>query len=117
MPEQDHIAATQKVKISGMLKRMKDMWDAYRFHDEIHSNVFAPTSTLKMFSHLAKLIPNHQLILADFDCFWEPMKKDSIKGLNAPLVSHKMCIPTEVEIFNTLMIERGQADIYFPSDF
>ena len=96
---------------------MKDLWDSYRYFDEINSNVFAPTSTLSMFGNLAKNIPNHQIILADFDCFLTALGKDSIKGLNTPVIADKLSAPTDQQTYDTLLIDRGQADICFPTDF
>lgn len=70
-----------------------------------------------MFQHLRKYIENHSLILADFDCFLEPRGRDSILGINAPLVENKLKGPTEAQKFNSYLIERGAADILFPVDF
>ena len=35
MPQEDHITAHSKMQISGMIKRMKDMWDDYRYKDQM----------------------------------------------------------------------------------
>ena len=113
----DHIKATQRLQVSGMIKRIKDIYDDYRFRDKMNDNVFAPTAALYLFEHLHKFIPNHQVILADFDCFLEPINKNSILGLNAPLVTNKLKDPTEWKTYDTYLIARGAADICFPSDF
>ena len=65
-----------------------------------------------MFQNLKKIVPNHSLIMADFDSFLMP--RNGIKGLNAPLVSEK--IEGAVN-HDSYLIPRGHADIYFPSDF
>lgn len=67
-----------------------------------------------MFQHLNKFIPNHQLVLADFDCFLEP---NALKGINAPLVTNKLQSPTEWKAYDDYLIPRGAADICFPTDF
>ncbi len=79
------------------------------------SNIFAPTCALKLFKHLHEHLPEHQMILADFDSFLMP--KNSIKGINAPLVTNKLKDPTQWQTFDTYLIERGAADICFPVDF
>ena len=93
------------------------MWDDYRFRKQIGSNIFAPTAALFLFSHLQKFIPNHQIILADFDCFPEALSKNSILGQNAPLITNKLAEPTEWKTYDNYLIPRGAADICFPSDF
>ncbi len=45
------------------------------------------------------------------------MPKDSIRGQNAPLVTHKLKDPTKWTTFESYIIERGAADICFPVDF
>jgi hypothetical protein len=62
-------------------------------HKEIMTNnVFAPTGALKMIKHINEYIKDHSLILADFDSFIMP--KNSIRGINAPLVTNKLKDPT-----------------------
>ena len=55
------------------------------------------------------------MILADFDSFLMPFK--SIKGINAPLVTHKLKDPTKWKTYNHYLVPRGEADICFPVDF
>lgn len=45
------------------------------------------------------------------------MPKNSIQGINAPLVTDRKEGPSEWDEFDTYLIERGQADICFPTDF
>ena len=87
MPEKDHIMVNKKMNAGGVIKRLSDFWDDFRHRDKINSNIFAPTAALYMFQHLNKFIPNHQVVLADFDCFLEP---NNLKGINAPLVTNKL---------------------------
>lgn len=49
MPKEDHISATKKLKVSGIIKRIKDLWDDFRHRDDITSNIFAPTAAIFMF--------------------------------------------------------------------
>ena len=55
------------------------------------------------------------MILADFDSFLMP--KNSIKGINAPLITNKLKDPTQWETYDTYILPRGEADICFPVDF
>ena len=49
LPEADHIKPTQRLKMSGVIKRIQDIWDDFRFRDKINSNIFAPTAALYLF--------------------------------------------------------------------
>ena len=49
MPMEDHISATKKLQLSGVIKRVKDLWDDFRHREDIDSNIFAPTAALYMF--------------------------------------------------------------------
>ena len=117
MPPDDHVSATHRLQFSGVIKRIKDVYDDYRYSDKINSNVFAPTAALYLFQHLNKFIPNHSLILADFDCFLEPIVNNSLLGINSPLVTNKLKEPTKWTQYDTYLIPRGSSDICFPSDF
>ena len=68
-----------------------------------------------MFYHLKNYFPNHSLILADFDSFIMP--RNSIKGMNAPLITHKLKDPTKWKTYDSYLLPRGLSDICFPSDF
>jgi hypothetical protein len=59
-------------------------------------------------------MPEHSIILADFDCF---LTQNPIKGINSPLISNKLEKPTEQYNYNHYLIPRGAADICFPTDF
>ena len=76
--------------------------------------MFAPTAAVYLFQHLQKHIPNHSVILADFDCFLE---SNQLKGINAPLVTNQLREPTKWDSYDSYMVPRGLADICFPSDF
>jgi len=61
-------------------------------------------------------VPNHSLILADFDSFMMP-RSGVIKGINAPVVTHKLKDPTDWQTYDSYLCKRGHADICFPTDF
>mmetsp|Transcript_13853 Transcript_13853/g.23626 ORF Transcript_13853/g.23626 Transcript_13853/m.23626 type:complete len:325 (+) Transcript_13853:229-1203(+) len=117
MPQLDHIALTHKIKFSGVIKRLKDLIDQVRFKEAMVNNVYAPTATLGLFKHVNRLIPNHQIILADFDCFLTSTSYGELKGINQPIITNKLEGPTKWQEYDTYLIERGAADICFPSDF
>jgi len=110
MPTMDHISATKVLKSEGFFKRLQEI--IYR---EKPDNVFAPTCAIKLIEHVAATMPDHSLIMADFDSFLMP--KNSIKGINAPLITNKLKDPTEWQTYDSYLIERGAADICYPVDF
>lgn len=65
--------------------------------------------------HINYYFPKHDLILADFDSFIMP--SGSIRGINAPLVTHKLKDPTKWKTYDHYLLPRGAADICFPVDF
>lgn len=117
MPAPDHVTLNNKLQFGGFIKRIKDVFDDYRWRSEIESNIFAPTATLNLFKQVNRMFPNHQMILADFDCFLTSLNKKTLKGINAPLITNKLQSPTDWDKYETYMIPRGAADICFPSDF
>lgn len=115
-PEMDHIQANKILKDEGLFKRMQDMVRGWTDRGrEMKSNIFAPTAALKLVKHIADHIPDHSLIMADFDSFLMP--KNSLKGINAPLVTNKLKDPTQWDTYETYLLERGAADICYPVDF
>ena len=70
-----------------------------------------------MITKINKIIPNHQLILADFDCFLTSTNYRGLKGMNQPVVTNKLEDPTKWQEYDTYLIPRGDADICFPTDF
>ena len=85
------------MNFSGLIKRVKDLYDSSKYQNNIDSNVYAPTVALQLFKHLAKNVPNHSLILADFDCFLTPLSRSdkNFIGKNQPLVANKLLEPTK----------------------
>lgn len=53
--------------------------------------------------------------MADFDSFL--MDRKSIKGINAPVVTKKAEKPEDWVTHSSYLLERGEVDICFPSDF
>lgn len=124
-PELDHVTASKRFKSQGFFKRFLDsLWLAKmrarkmlgsKKRDTVVNNVFAPTASLQLLDRIQKIAPNHSLILADFDSFLMP--PGSIEGVNAPMVTHKLKDPTQWKTFDTCLVERGSADICYPTDF
>ena len=109
MPEKDEVEekSDRKQVLAKIVK-----W-IYKTQDE--KNIFLPTCSLKMLKNIHKVVPNHHLILADFD-----MLQNSVsarQGINSPIVSRKLEKSAEKHDFDSYLVKRGEADIFFPSDF
>ncbi|KAL4445616.1 hypothetical protein ABPG74_006167 [Tetrahymena malaccensis] len=78
-------------------------------------NMFIPTFCLKVLKHINSNIPNHNVIFADFDML--KTAESAKMGINAPIVSQKLSKSHEKKDFSTYLVQRGQADIFFPTDF
>eukprot|EP00742_Colponemidia_sp_Colp-10_P001435 GILJ01001544.1.p1 GENE.GILJ01001544.1~~GILJ01001544.1.p1 ORF type:complete len:412 (+),score=59.00 GILJ01001544.1:95-1330(+) len=83
------------------------------FGKEKETCVFLPTACLQFVRALHKNIPQHKLIFADFD----ELPTTGINGRNAPIVSRKGAKPEETFDYDTYLVPRGSADIFFPTDF
>ena len=117
---------TKLIKQQGVIKRISNFL-SYLKHkgnffllisvrvDNLTNNIFLPTVAIQMLQHLAKITPDHSIVLSDFDSFLMP--SNSIPGINAPLVTHKLKDPTQWKTYETYLIDRGAADICFPVDF
>lgn len=88
---------------------MKKMW----FRNQ--KSLFLPTFSLKMLKYLNEYLPNHHLIIADFDQL--PSDKLSKNGINAPIVSRKLKRSHEKKDFDNYLVQKGEADIFFPTNF
>lgn len=78
-------------------------------------SLFLPTFCLKVLKHINKEFPNHSLIMSDFDML---KTKESVKeGINAPIVSKKLEKSHEKYDFQSYLVKRGEADIFFPTNF
>ena len=103
--------ANKKLKSQGTIKRLIDAMQGRRYED----NVFAPTALINLIERINTCLPKHSLILADFDSFIMPI--GGIQGKNAPLVTHKLKNPEDWISHDNYLIDRGHADICFPTDF
>lgn len=65
--------------------------------------------------HIGANIPNHNVIFADFDML--KTSESAKMGINAPVVSQKLSKSHEKKDFPTYLVNRGEADIFFPTDF
>lgn len=99
----------------GILPRIVEGWRSLTGRGKSTNNIFIPTATLQLFSHLNKILPNHHVIMADFDSFIMP--KVCVSGINAPIVTNKLSKPSEWETYDTYLVPRGTADICFPTNF
>ena len=98
-------------KKAGFVENLIKSW--YKIKDE--KNVFLPTGCLRMLKNVNKYIPNHHYIMADFDML--SAKESAIQGINAPIVSKKLEKSHEKHDFKSYLVPRGEADIFFPTNF
>ena len=73
-PELDSISMSKQLNQEGVMNRVVKAWRNLTGRRMRTDNIFAPTATLQLFSHIHKLMPNHHMILADFDSFIMPRK-------------------------------------------
>ena len=112
--DQNNVSFTQRLRTEGIIKRL---YDTLRLtpRDEQQS-IFAPTGALQLFNQLHLLIPNQTIVLADFDSFLTK-QRGNLRGVNSPVVTHKLADPTKWKEFDTYLVQKGEADICFPTDF
>lgn len=79
------------------------------------SNVFLPTYTYRTLRNLKKHLPNCHLVVSDFDLLLE--SESSLGGVYAPTVSTKLEKSDEKRDHESYLVDRGAADIFFPTDF
>jgi hypothetical protein len=89
-----------------------------------HSASFIPTGAYELFCRLRDNVPNHRLLLADFDRFPPPILSPNsnascrdLIAFNAPLVSALVPTSDGMADMPTYLVKEGSADIFFPSDF
>ena len=75
-------------------------------------DVFLPTFLYLLLKNIAEKSPNAHLIISDFDSLIS-----NIVGKNAPIVSLKGEKSAEKKDFESYLVNRGDADIFFPVDF
>lgn len=109
MPNKEYYEDMEKK--GGIAERIVN-W-MYRPKDS--KNLFIPTACLQMLKTVNKLLPNHHLIMADFDAL---RGSESVyQGLCSPIVSKKLEKSHEKEDYKSYLVGRGQADIFFPTNF
>lgn len=64
---------------------------------------------------LKKVLPNCHLIASDFDQLLE--SDSALTGVFAPTVSTKLEKSDEKRDYENYLVDRGAADIFFPTDF
>lgn len=82
---------------------------------KVTNNVYLPTECYKMIQNIDKIFPNNHMIISDFDMLREA--RSARVGINAPIVSKKMKESEEKHDFDNIYVDRGEADIFFPTDF
>ena len=75
-------------------------------------DLFLPTYMLKLLNKMKKNVPNCHYVISDFD-----QLVTTLPGINAPIVSKKGFKSNERVDYNSYLVERGEADIFFPVDF
>ncbi|KAL7423809.1 hypothetical protein Q5752_001393 [Cryptotrichosporon argae] len=71
---------------------------------------FVPTKQVAFLERLRDRLPNHRLLVADFDSL-----PDAVEGRNGPVVQTRYggsMVPCE-----TILVKQGLFDIFFPTDF
>lgn len=79
---------------------------------KVSRDVFLPTFMLNLLKKMNKNMPRCHLVISDFDHLVTP-----IPGINAPIVSKKGFKSEEKKDYDSYLVERGEADIFFPVDF
>ena len=117
-PELDHVTANKRLKDQGVILKIGQALNNMLTRSKVtnRNNIFAPTGAIRLLQQINKVVPNHSLILADFDSFLMPLR-GGIKGINSPMVTHKLKDPTAWNTYDSYLCERGHADICFPTDF
>lgn len=77
-------------------------------------SIFLPTVSLQVLKYIKQNFLYPSLIVADFDQLKNQFTQEAV---NSPIVSKKLRLPHEKEDFESYLVERGQADIFFPTDF
>lgn len=75
--------------------------------------MYLPTGYLQLLHTINTWIPRANLILSDFDSLWDV----KVPGINAPIVSQKGKSSDDKLDFDSILVEQGEADIFFPTDF
>jgi hypothetical protein len=69
----------------------------------------------KLLKHINSSFHNSHLIVGDFDML--RTSDSALQGIHAPIVSRKMRESHEKKDYKDYLVERGEADIFFPTNF
>lgn len=75
-------------------------------------DVFLPTFMLRLLKRIKTNMPHSHLVISDFDHL-----VTRIPGVNAPIVSKKGFKSEEKVDYDSYLVNRGEADIFFPVNF
>ncbi|OCF55583.1 hypothetical protein L486_07067 [Kwoniella mangroviensis CBS 10435] len=92
---------------SGLLR---SLYTSLPFSANLSQPDFLPTKSILFLEHLREKLPNHRLLISDFDTL-----PDAVEGRNGPVVQTRYggsMIPCE-----TFLVKQGYFDIFFPTDF
>ncbi|WWC58510.1 uncharacterized protein I303_101053 [Kwoniella dejecticola CBS 10117] len=89
---------------------LRSIYSSLPFSPNLTQPDFLPTKAILFLETLRKLLPNHRLLISDFDVL-----PDAVEGRNGPVVQTRYggsMIPCE-----TFLVKQGYFDIFFPTDF
>eukprot|EP01017_Pseudomicrothorax_dubius_P027994 TRINITY_DN3286_c0_g2_i1.p1 TRINITY_DN3286_c0_g2~~TRINITY_DN3286_c0_g2_i1.p1 ORF type:complete len:322 (-),score=67.25 TRINITY_DN3286_c0_g2_i1:715-1680(-) len=94
-----------------IVKRLYKRWKKL----DNEQNIFLPTACYQMFKNIHSLFPQHHYVIADFDFLRGATS--ALAGVNAPVVSFKLAGSAEKHDYDSYLVPRGAADIFFPTNF
>ncbi|WVW82166.1 hypothetical protein I302_104172 [Kwoniella bestiolae CBS 10118] len=89
---------------------LRSLYSSLPFSANLSQPDFLPTKSILFLEHLREKLPNHRLLISDFDTL-----PDAVEGRNGPVVQTRYggsMIPCE-----TFLVKQGYFDIFFPTDF
>ena len=106
----------EKLKISeeGMLDKIANFFVRRMVKKAAKSSrdLFLPTFMLKLLKKANKNMPKCHFVISDFDHL-----VTNVEGIGAPIVSKKLFKSDEKMDFDSYLVRRGEADIFFPVNF
>ncbi|BEI85127.1 hypothetical protein CcaverHIS002_0505280 [Cutaneotrichosporon cavernicola] len=89
---------------------LRKVYSQIPFAPNLSPPEFVPTKAVAFLERLRDQLPNHRLLVADFDTL-----PDAVAGRNGPVVQTRYggtMVPCE-----TFLVKQGYFDIFFPTDF
>ncbi|CAK9781435.1 DUF185-domain-containing protein [Cutaneotrichosporon oleaginosum] len=89
---------------------LRKVYSQIPFAPNLSPPEFVPTKAVAFLERLRDQLPNHRLLVADFDTL-----PDAVPGRNGPVVQTRYggtMVPCE-----TFLVKQGYFDIFFPTDF